>query len=153
MSQASEASVRQQAIDRYGEADRQYKLWKAPVNPHAEELAEAKAAIEALYETHPAEEGDVAEGLQYQLAVSKRQNERDLTDEARSKAFYRFQRLRTIDKGKIVKFPVFSVWSVTLDAIKKHLGESFLDSIAPQHRTGRRTYTVVAKQAAMREAA
>jgi hypothetical protein len=144
----SEATARQIAIDRFGEADRQYRLWKAPVNPHAEELAAATVAIQAIWENEPAEQGYLEDGLKYRLEVSKRQNERYLTCEARSKAFYKFQRLRTIERGKIVRFPVFTVFSVTLDAIKKHLGEPFLDSIAPAARTGRRTFRIVAKEAA-----
>jgi transcriptional regulator GlxA family with amidase domain len=144
-----ELAERQAAIDRYGEARRQYSLWSAPVNPHAAELAEAKAAIEALYVDHPADQRDLAEGLKYQLDVSERHFERELTPDAKQKAFYKFQRLRIIEKGdKIVRFPVFSVFSVTLDAIEKHLGEKYLDLIAPKHRTGPRTYKAIAKEAA-----
>lgn len=144
-----EAAERQAAIDRFGEAKRQYSLWSAPVNPHAAELAEAKAAIEALYVNHPADQRDLSEGLKYQLEVSEKHFERDLTEEAKQKAFYKFQRLRTLEKGdKIVRFKVFSVFSVTLAAIEKHLGEKYLDAIAPKHRTGQRTYNTVAKEAA-----
>jgi len=148
VSQKAQDSARQAAIDRFGEADRLMKLWRAPVNPHQQERAQALAALETLYESHPAEETDVAQGESYQLEVSARHHQRELTDEAKQNAFYKLQRLRTIVKGKIERFNVFSVFSVTLEAIEKHLGEPYLDSIAPKKRTGRRTYKAVAKAAA-----
>jgi len=139
--------AKQDAIDRFGEADRLYHLWQAPVNPHATERAAALEALEVLYENHPAEASDVADGRTYLLEVSMQQYERVVTPEAYSKAFYKMRLIKTLKGSKIVRFDPFTVFSTTFEAIKKHLGEPFLDSIAPKFRTGRRTYKATAKAA------
>ena len=140
---------RQAIIDEYGEVDRLAKLWQPQVNPHLKRKAELQSIIEGWYVDHPADQTALEQGREYQLEVSERHNQRELTEAARQKAFYKFQRLRTATTaGKISRFPVFSVFSVTLADIKKHLGEACLDQIAPSARTGPRTYKVVAKAAA-----
>ena len=151
MSQAID-KARETAIDRFGEADRLYRLWKAPVNPHAAELAAAKAAVMDLYADLPADQAAIDEGGRYQVEVSERHNQRTLTEDGLAKAFYKMQRIRTVEGNKIVRFNPFSVFSVTLEAIRKHLGEPFLDAIAPAERTGPRTYRVAARMPAAKAA-
>lgn len=112
----------------------------------------ALAALEASYIDFPAERGDIAEGAKYQVRVSPRQNQRELTPKSISLAFYKMRLIKTVVDGVTVRFDPFTVFTATLDAIKKHLGQAYLDEIAPEQRTGRRTYIAVAKAEAVKAA-
>lgn len=150
MSRASETAERQAIVDEFGEVKRQADLWKPTVNPHLKRLSELSAIIQGWYEKHPADQADLFLGASYQLEVKPCQFERNLTVSAIRKAFDRFKKLKIFDSaGKPAKFDPFTVFSVTQAAIKDRLGEPFLDEIAPKQRTGRRTFSVVPRAAAV----
>jgi len=143
--EASELADRQAIIDEFGEVDRLMKLWKPQVNPHAKRRTELLAVMESWYVDHPAEEGDLIEGALYQVEVKPRKKHRTMTPAAYKKAFERFRKLVALDGKTPVKFDPFTVFSTTLEAIKKHLGKHFLDEIAPEEQTGTRDFIAVAK--------
>ena len=131
---------RQAVVDAFGEADRQAKLWTPPVNPHLAERAKQLAIIDSWHTDSPADQAFVEEGKLYRLEVSPRQFQRPTGPRLFAEAYRRLKRL---------KIDPFEVLYATLDALKKHLGEPFLDEFAPKARTGRRSYTPVAKAAPM----
>ncbi len=129
---------RSAVIDEYGEKLRLAKLWTPSVNPHLVRLAELGAVIDGWYADFPAEQNDTQEGALYRLEVRPRQFERELSTDARATVF------RSLKRHGVNPFTVFLV---TQAEIMKHLGEAFLDSVAPKTRTGRRTFSVLAKAA------
>ncbi len=144
----SKTAAEKAVIDEYGEELRLARLWTPPVNPHLARVAELAAIIDGWYGDFPAEKPDTQEGVSYRLEVKPRQFERTITAEGWSKAFYRLRLLKVLDaKGKLQRFDPFTVFRTTQEVITKHLGEAFLDSIAPKQRTGRRTFEVIAKAA------
>lgn len=141
-------ATREAIVDLLGEADRKVRLWTPPLNPHQAELERLQAIVDGWYVKHPADKADLVQGKYYQLEVKPRQYQRDVSPAIQAIAFERMRELMVIGpKGKPVPFDVFSVFSTTLAAMTKHLGEVWLDMVAPKKRTGRRDMKLVAKQA------
>lgn len=139
------ADSRQAIIDRYGEAVRLSRLWRPAVNPHSAEVQALEGIIASWYESESpleAENAQVLEGQLYRLEVKPRQFQRQITTEALRKAYSKLQK-----QFRVTKTDIFSVFTATQESLRKYLGEPYLDSIAPKARTGRRTFSVVAKEA------
>jgi len=141
---SAEMAERRRLVDLYGETVRLASLWQPQVNPHLAKLEELETAIAGWYTDYPADQGDVVRGARYQLEVKAQQFQRTITPQARSKVFYKMRMVKTVVAGKIQRIDPFAFFTVTQDAIKKILGEAFLDQIAPRARTGRRVFDVVA---------
>jgi len=131
-------TFRQAIIDEFGEADRQARLWTPSVNPHLARRAELAAIIESWYASAPPETSETLDGRSYRLEVKPCQYQRKLTPVVFLEAFKRLKKL---------KLDPFAVFTATQEALRKYLGEPFLDEFAPKERTGRRTFDVVAKAA------
>jgi hypothetical protein len=137
---------RQAIIDELGEVERQFRLWTPGVNPHAARLAELNAIVDSWYKAFDPELSDVQESPRYRLEIKPCQFKRDLTPEAEAAAFLKLKRVKVQDgSGKLVPLDLFSLFHLTQAIIVKYLGEAYLDEIAPQKRTGRRTYKLVPK--------
>jgi hypothetical protein len=137
MSKQAELS-RQAVIDEYGEVDRQARLWTPSVNPHLARKQQLEAIIQSWYTELDAKTAAIDEGALYRLEVSAKENRRNMTPAVYSKAFARMKKL---------KVDVWGCFSTTQAAIKKHLGESFLDELAPKEPRGERNLKVIAKAA------
>ena len=123
--------------------------WTPPANPHQARFSELHTEIESWGEGVDAEQPYALETKRYTLDMKPRKNQRDMGPVAQQAAFDAFRKLDTIGPNhRIVKFNPFEVFSTTIAAVTKHLGVAFLDKIAPQQRTGARTFTVTAKAAA-----
>lgn len=139
------AEERRQIIDRFGEADRLARLWVPSVNPHEARRAELLAIIQSWYADADAEFSATEDGEYYRLEVTQRQFSRDLTPQSQKLAFEALRKLTIADaQGKVQKFNPFQVFSTTQYAIKRYLGEEFLERIAPRKRVGCRKYNAVA---------
>ena len=120
--------------------------WTPPANPPDARYSELKAVIDSWGEGVDAALPYSLESKRYTLDMKPCQQRRDMGPTAQEAAFNAFRDLDAIGpKNRVVKFNPFEVFSTTIDAITKHLGESFLDSIAPQRRTGRRSCVVTSK--------
>jgi len=119
--------------------------WAPPANPHLARYTELKLVIASWGETEPPAEHYSFASKRYTLDMKPRQRERDMGPVAQEAAFRAFEKLEIVVDHKVAKFNPFEVFSTTQAAIIEHLGQAFLDQIAPQERTGRRDFTVTAK--------
>lgn len=143
---AAKQTDRQAIIDELGEVERQFRLWTPGVNPHAARLTELNAIVDSWYEKFDPELSDIQESARYRLEIKPCQYKRDLSPEAQAAAFARLKRVKVQDgSGKLVPLDMLSLFHLTQAQIIKYLGEAYLDEIAPQKRTGRRTYKLVPK--------
>ncbi len=136
---------RRAVLNEFGDVQAKMLAWAPPANPHAARYTELHAEILSWGESVDAAQPYSLETKRYTLDMSPRYNERDMGPAAQEAAFRAFEKLKIVVNGKVAKFNPFTVFETTIAQIKKHLGETFLDEIAPQQRTGRRTFTVGVK--------
>lgn len=112
-------------IDEYSDLREKMKAWRPNVNPHAARFAEVSALILAAYETWPAKEPIVAEGLRFKLPITARRLERKIIDLA---GFFR----------KIGRERYLEICEPTLGAIKKEIPKEKIGLYVEGKETGPR---------------
>jgi hypothetical protein len=126
---------RQVKIDRFGEVDRQLRLWQPQINPHAAEHEELEAEILSWSAEAAPEKSSVHTGKAYQVEITARGFQRPFS-EAANEAAYKLLR-------KIKGLSMMSFFSVTLAEAKFHLGKDWTKTNVPKRQTGPRSVNVV----------
>ena len=129
-------------IDEFGEVRRQIKLLESSVPYQREKVL--KSLILDAARSSPADQPVEYKGSLYSVVVSPAEQERKLTLAAKKKIF------AALKRGGL---DPLSLFSVTLENVKVHLGESYLDSLVEKERTGSRKPTEVLMAAVEKKAA
>jgi hypothetical protein len=127
-------------VDRYGEADRQFKLFIPQINPHAATRAAILKELAGRYPDLAAESQQLCRGKAYQLEITPREIQRPITIEVKQLAWKRLKHL---------KADPFAAFSITLAELRSQLGKKFVKDNVAEVRTGPRNYNVTALQEAV----
>ncbi len=136
---------RRAVLNEFGDVQAKMLAWTPPANPHLVRFSELDAEIDSWGGSVDAEQPYSLETKRYTLEMTPRKRVRDMGPAAQEEAFRALEKIEVVVNHKVAKFNPFDVFSTTIAAVTKHLGVAFLDKIAPQKRTGARTYTVTAK--------
>lgn len=124
--------TRAELIDRFGELDRRYRLWK----PDEDEYEALKAQIKSWYENFPAEKAVAEEGKLYKVILTARINKSTPNIPKLLKKFGRaaFREMIVVYKTAVEK---------ALQAMKERADEDAVDEYFTSGRTGSRRISVV----------
>ena len=131
-------------VDRYGEADRQFKLFLPQVNPYSASRAALLKELAGRYPDLGAESQQLCLGKAYQLEITPREIQRPITVTVKQLAW---------KKLKNLKANPFASFSITLAELKAQLGKEFVKKHVAEERTGPRNYNVTALAPATTKAA
>jgi hypothetical protein len=133
--EAAKAEQRRATVDRYGELDRRADLAK----PDEAEAAILKSEIQGWYKETPADKGASAQGDLYRVNLTAKRDERTLVD--KRKAFNILTKRLGMDG-------LIAVITLPLTVIDANFTTAEQESLCPKTRSGYRTLSVVAMQAA-----
>jgi hypothetical protein len=124
----------QSKIDRYGELDRQYRVWK----PALDEYEGLKKQIKAWLDSHPADQPAVLQGNVYQIQATARINENRFPNKAKAFIFAQIKKLKQVNP--------WDLFDISLAAAKEQLGDVAVQKLVEKLRTGSRRLTCVATE-------